>query len=210
MTSWVEGLIESWGALGVALLMFLENIFPPIPSELVLPLAGYRASQGDLSLVMALVAGTAGSVLGVTIWYYLGRWIGMDRLKHFARKRGRLLTLTPQEIDHAADWFGRHGGKAVLLGRLVPAVRTLISIPAGVCGMPLWYFLLLTTLGTAGWSTLLILAGYALGSSFEQVETYVSPVGNVIIGIAVLYYLYRVFTFRRHVARPGEDRAKEH
>ena len=209
MTSWVQGLIESWGALGVALLMFLENIFPPIPSELVLPLAGYRASQGDLSLVMALVAGTIGSVLGVTIWYFAGRWLGMDRLKHFSRKHGRLLTLTPQEIDQAGDWFERHGGKAVLLGRLVPAVRTLISIPAGVCGMSLVRFLVLSTIGTAIWSTVLILAGYWAGSSFDQIQKYVSPVGNVIIAAAVLYYLYRVLTFRRHVARPGEDRAKE-
>ena len=207
MTSWVEGLIESWGALGVAVLMFLENVFPPIPSELVLPLAGYRASQGDLSIVMALIGGTLGSVAGVTIWYYAGRWIGMDRLKLFARKRGRWLTLTPKEIDDAGDWFDRHGGKAVLLGRLVPGIRTLISIPAGVCGMSLRRFLLLTTIGTAAWSTLLIMAGYWLGSSFDQVGAYVSPVGNVIIGGALLYYLYRVVTFRRHVARPGEERA---
>lgn len=205
MTSWVESLIQSWGALGVAFLMFLENIFPPIPSELVLPLAGYRASQGDLSLVVALVAGTIGSVAGVTLWYFAGRLIGTDRLKRFARKHGRWLTLTPQEIDKASDWFARHGGKAVLLGRLVPAVRTLISIPAGVCGMSLGRFLILTAIGTLAWSTLLILAGYALGASFEQVGTYVSPVGNVIIGLAILIYLYRVVTFRKHVKRPEQE-----
>ena len=209
MTSWVQGLIDSWGALGVAVLMFLENLFPPNPSELVLPLAGYRASQGELSIVMTLIAGTIGSVLGVTIWYYAGRWLGMDRLKDFSRKHGRWLTLTPQEIDHAGDWFERHGGKAVLLGRLVPAIRTLISIPAGVCGMSLTRFLILTTIGTAIWSTVLIMAGYWLGSSFSEIQTYVSVAGNVIIAVALLYYLYRVLTFRRHVARPGEDRARE-
>lgn len=202
MTSWVEGMIESWGAAGVALLMFLENIFPPIPSEVVLPLAGYRASQGDLNPVLALAAGIVGSVIGVTIWYYAGRWVGTDRLKSFAQKHGRFLTLTPREIDKVNGWFGKHGGKAVLLGRLVPGIRTLISIPAGVCGMTLRRFLILTTIGTTVWSSMLFVAGYALGSSFDKIQSYVSPVGNVIIGGAVLYYLYRVVTFRRHVPRP--------
>lgn len=201
MTNWIEGLIESWGAFGVALLMFLENIFPPIPSEVVLPLAGYQASKGDLSIVLALIAGIAGSVAGVTIWFYAGRWIGTEGLKRFARKHGRLLTLTPQEIDKVNDWFGEHGGKAVLLGRLVPGIRTLISIPAGVCGMSLRRFLTLTTIGTAIWSTVLMMAGWTLGASFESVQGWVSPVGNVIIGGALLYYLYRVLTFRRSVKR---------
>lgn len=209
MTAWVEGIIESWGAFGVAFLMFLENIFPPIPSELVLPLAGYRATQGDLSLMLALVAGTAGSVFGVTIWYLAGRWLGTGRLKTFARKHGRLLTLTPQDIDKVSDWFGRHGGKAVLIGRLVPGIRTLISIPAGVCGMSLGRFLLLSTIGTAVWSTALILAGFWLGSSFNQVQSYVSPVGNIIIGGATAYYLYRVATFRRHVDTAEEAAARD-
>lgn len=204
MTDWVQKLIEEWGALGVAFLMFLENIFPPIPSEVVLPLAGYRASQDGLSLALALAGGTAGSLLGVTLWYYVGRWIGTRRLKHFARKHGRLLTLTPQEIDKVNDWFDRHGGKAVLFGRLVPGVRSLISIPAGVCGMPWWRFLALSAIGTVTWSAALILAGYWLGKGFEQVGQYVSPAGNIVIGGAILLYLYRVLTFRRHVKRPEQ------
>ena len=204
MTDWVESFIDNWGALGVALLMLLENIFPPMPSEVVLPLAGYRASQGDLSLALALIAGTAGSILGTTLWFYAGRWIGTARLKSFAQRHGRLLTLTPQEIDKVNDWFGRHGGKAVLIGRLVPGVRSLISIPAGVCGMSLRRFLVLTTIGTAVWSTLLIVAGYSLGEGFAKVGDYVSPIGNVVIGGALVIYAYRVVTFRRHVKRPEE------
>jgi membrane protein DedA with SNARE-associated domain len=199
VTAWIEGLIESWGAAGVAVLMFLENVFPPIPSELVLPLAGYKASQGHLSLPLALAAGTIGSLAGVTLWYLAARAVGTAGMKHFAGKHGRLLTLTPGDIDKVNDWFGRHGGKAVLIGRLVPGIRTLISIPAGVCGMSLTRFLLLSAIGTAAWSTLLILAGHTLGKEFDRVENWVSPVGNVVLAGAILYYLYRVITFRRHV-----------
>lgn len=204
MTDWVEKLIGEWGALGVAFLMFLENVFPPIPSEVVLPLAGYRASQDGLSLVLTLVAGTAGSLLGVTLWYYAGRWVGTRRLKRFAAKHGRLLTLTPQEIDKVNGWFDRHGGKAVLFGRLVPGVRSLISIPAGVCGMSRRRFLALSAIGTGAWSAALIVAGFWLGRDFKQIENYVSPAGNIVIGIAIIIYLYRVVTFRKHVKRPEE------
>lgn len=204
MTSWVESMIESWGSFGVALLMLLENVFPPIPSEVVLPLAGYRASQGDLNPFLAVAAGTLGSLVGVTVWYYAGRWVGTEGLKAFAQKHGRLLTLTPAEIDKVDAWFTRYGGRAVLFGRLVPGVRTLISIPAGVSGMTLRRFLVLSTIGTAAWSGLLIAAGWLLGHEFETVQSYVSPVGNVIIGGALAYYLYRVVTFRNEVKRPDE------
>jgi membrane protein DedA with SNARE-associated domain len=201
VTGRIEGIIESWGAFGVAALMLLENVFPPIPSEVVLPLAGYHASQGSLSIVLAPIAGTAGSLAGVSLWYVAGRWVGTDRLKRFASKHGRLLTLTPHEIDKVNDWFRRHGGKAVPIGRLVPGIRTLISIPAGVCGMGFGRFALLTTIGTGIWSTALILAGFGLGESFASIEAYISPIGNVVIGGALVYYAYRVITFRRHVKR---------
>ncbi len=203
MTAWIEGLIESWGAAGVALLMFLENVFPPIPSELVLPLAGYKAAEGHFSLPLALVAGTLGSLAGVSLWYLAARAVGTRGLKRFARRHGRLLTLAPGDIDKVNDWFAQHGGKAVLLGRLVPGIRTLISIPAGVCGMTPWRFLLLSGIGTAAWSTVLIFAGHTLGEEFDRVGEWISPVGNIILGGAFLYYLYRVMTFRRHVDPPA-------
>lgn len=196
MTDWIRSLMEEWGAGGVAVLMFLENVFPPIPSEVVLPLAGYQAAAGDLSLVLALAAGTAGSLAGVTLWYGLARWLGSRGLKRFARRHGRLLTLSADDIDRVNDWFGRHGGKAVLLGRMVPGIRTLISVPAGVCGMPVWKFLLLSGVGTAAWSAALITAGYQLGAEFEQVGKYVSPIGNLVFGVVAVWYLYRVVTWK--------------
>jgi membrane protein DedA with SNARE-associated domain len=201
VTEWIQGLIESWGAAGVALLMFLENLFPPIPSEVVLPIAGYQASQGHLSLPAAVLAGTAGSLAGVTLWYLAGRWLGTGRLKRFARRHGRWLTLTPDDIDKVGEWFGHHGGKAVLVGRMVPGVRTLISIPAGVTGMSPLRFLVLSGVGTAVWSSGLIVAGHALGERFDEVETYLGPVGNAVIAGVVVYYLYRLATFRRRVAK---------
>lgn len=133
-------LISKLGGLGVFLLMFGENLFPPIPSEVILPLAGYTAAQGRGSLPVVIMAGTLGSVAGATLWYYVGRWIGIERLKRFAADHGRWLTLTPEEIDRVDKWFDRYGRWAVLFGRLLPGIRTLISVPAGVTGMALGPF----------------------------------------------------------------------
>ena len=201
MFDWVTGFIESVGYVGIALLMFAENVFPPIPSELIMPLAGFNSANGEMNIVIAIIAGCIGSLAGAVFWYYIGAWIGTDRLKHFARRHGRLLTLTPGEVDQADRWFDRHGGKAVFLGRLVPAVRTLISVPAGISGMHLGPFLLYSTLGTVIWTTFLALCGYWLGSQYEKVQTWIDPVSKAVVAAIVLWYLYRVVTFRRKVAR---------
>ena len=134
MFEWVTEFVKESGYLGVAFLMLLENIFPPIPSELIMPMAGFSAADGELSLPLVIVAGSIGSVTGALIWYYVGRWIGLGHLKSFAGRHGRFLTVTPAEIDRAAEWFGKYCGRSVFFGRLVPAVRTLISVPAGVAG----------------------------------------------------------------------------
>lgn len=196
MFDWITGLIESTGYLGIALLMLLENVFPPIPSELIMPFAGFAAARGDLSLILVILAGTVGSVAGALLWYFVGRWLGGDRIKRFAARHGRWLTLSPDEVDRAQDFFNRHCGKAVVIGRLVPGVRTLISVPAGIVGMGMTRFLLYSTLGTAVWTALLAGAGYLLESGYEQVSGWLNPVTNVILGAAVLWYLYRVVTFK--------------
>lgn len=184
------------GYFGIAALMFLENLFPPIPSEVIMPSAGYSAGQGRLSLWGVIVAGTAGSVAGALFWYYIGKWIGADRLRRWAGRHGRWLTLAPRDIDRVDRWFDRHCGKAVFFGRLVPALRTLISVPAGVFGMGLPRFLLFTTLGTALWTTLLAGAGYLLQGQYRVVADYLNPATNIIVGLAVAAYLYRVATWR--------------
>jgi membrane protein DedA with SNARE-associated domain len=196
MFEWITGLVERGSYWGIALLMLLENVFPPIPSELIMPLAGFTAARGDLSLLGVIVAGSIGSLAGALLWYGIGRWLGLDRLKGFAARHGRWLTLSPEDLDQAQGFFTRHGGKAVLLGRLVPGVRTLISVPAGIVGMPLPSFLLWTGIGTVVWTALLAGAGYLLESQYEAVSAWLGPVSNVIVGAIVVFYLYRVVTFR--------------
>jgi membrane protein DedA with SNARE-associated domain len=193
---WITG-FEKMGTLGIVLLMFAENVFPPIPSELIMPLAGFSAARGELNLLIVILAGSTGSLLGALLWYYIGQKIGAERLERWATKHGRWLTLSAKEVEQSCAWFNRHGGKAVFIGRLIPAVRTLISVPAGIAGMPLGSFLLYSVAGTILWTALLATAGYFLESQYEKVANWMNPISNVVIGLIVLGYLYRVVTFRR-------------
>ena len=177
------------------MLMFLENLFPPIPSEVVMPLSGYTAARGGLSIVGVIVAGTAGSVLGAVFWYYVARWLGEARLKGWTRRHGRWITLGPRDVDRSDRWFDRYGGWVVFFGRVVPTVRTLVAIPAGLFGMNIWFYVLLTTLGSAIWTAALALLGWWLGSSWKSIGTYIDPVTYAIVAAIVVVYIYRVFTF---------------
>jgi membrane protein DedA with SNARE-associated domain len=201
MFDWITSFVDENGYVGVALLMLLENVFPPIPSELIMPLAGYTAAQGQLHIVMVIVAGSIGSALGAFFWYCVGRWLGCERVRRLAGRHGRWLTITPDEVDHARDWFRRHCGKAVFIGRLVPTVRTLISIPAGIAEMGLARFLLYTAAGTMLWTGLLAGAGFLLGAQYQQVSQWLNPVSNVIVGGLVVWYVYRIATFRPEETR---------
>jgi membrane protein DedA with SNARE-associated domain len=196
VSDWITG-FEEMGSLGIAVLMFAENVFPPIPSELIMPLAGFSAARGELDLMIVIIAGSIGSLLGALLWYYIGRKIGAERLERWAAKHGRWLTLSPNEVEQSCAWFNRHGGKAVFIGRLIPAVRTLISVPAGIAGMPLGSFLLYSAAGTILWTALLATAGYLLESQYDKVAHWMNPISNVVIGLVVLGYLYRVVRFRQ-------------
>jgi membrane protein DedA with SNARE-associated domain len=200
VAEWIASFMEKGGYLAVALLMFLENLFPPIPSELIMPLAGYTAEQGDLNVALVIIAGSAGSLAGAVFWYGVARWLGLERLKRFAGRHGRWLTLSPDDIDKADAWFDRHGGKAVCVGRVVPTVRTLISVPAGLSGMTIGRFLVFTSIGTVAWTSILAGAGWMLGSGYEKVGAWINPASNVIVGLILAWYLYRVATFRRKSA----------
>ncbi|MCQ8783937.1 DedA family protein [Mangrovibrevibacter kandeliae] len=206
MDVFVQELMASLGAFGIALLMFLENIFPPIPSELIMPLAGYQAAKGEMSIGTVIVAGTAGSLAGVTPWYYLGKLVGYNRMLKLSARYGRWLTLTPGDVEAAARWFERRGTAAVLFGRLIPTVRTLISVPAGVARMGLPRFLVYSAVGSALWTAALAYAGYGLGQNYAAVEGYVGPVSDAVVVLAVLVYLYRVVTFdpKRRRSASGE------
>ena len=192
MLTWITNLMNSAGYMAITFLMFLENVFPPIPSELIMPLAGYTATQGKLTLIGAIIAGTLGSVLGALPLYFLGKVVGGQRLMEWADKHGKWLTVSGDDIDNARKWFERHGGAAVLIGRLVPGVRSLVSIPAGVAQMNLALFLLYSSIGAALWSSLLAYLGYMLGSNFKQVDKYFGPASYVVLGAIFAFYIYRV------------------
>ena len=196
MSDWIKSIIEGFSYPGIAFLMLLENVFPPIPSELIMPLAGFLSTQGDLSLLGLVIAGTAGSVAGAIVLYYAGRWIGGERLRQWADGHGRWIGLTRADLDKSDKWFRRHGAKTVLLGRVVPGVRSLISIPAGVSGMDLRVFLAYTTAGSVVWTSLLAYAGRLLGRNYEQVEHVIGPISTAVVVGIVLTVVIRAYRLR--------------
>lgn len=197
MFDWITGFVDSAGYVGIAFLMFLENVFPPIPSELIMPLAGYEAANGDLNIVLVVIAGTVGALAGALMWYYIGLWVGTDRLKTWAGRHGRWLTMSRKDVEKADRWFDRYGGFAVLVGRLIPTVRTFISVPAGLSEMTLAKFLFYTSIGTTVWTAILTFAGYALGGQYEQVSQWMNPVSTGVVVVIAAVYLYRVVTFKK-------------
>ena len=199
MGQWIQQLVDQLGYLGVAVLMFAETVFPPLPSEVIMPLAGLRASRGALSLPGVVAAGAAGAMAGNLCWYAVARMLGIERLHGLVDRHGRWLTLEWQEVERAKTWFHGHGGPFVCIGRIVPTVRSVVSIPAGLVRMPLGPFLLWSTIGTTAWTATLAAAGYLLGQRYGAVERYVGPVSTAIIIALVLWYAWRVATWgRRH------------
>ncbi|TMR93814.1 DedA family protein [Nonomuraea basaltis] len=182
MTDWLVGLMETLGAPGAGLAIALENLFPPLPSEVILPLAGFTASRGDMGLLDVLVCTTLGSVIGALTLYWIGALLGRDRVLAIAAK---LPLVKASDIEKTEAWFGRHGRKTVFFGRMIPLFRSLISVPAGVERMPLPTFTLLTTVGSLIWNTAFVLAGYFLGENWSLVETYVGIGSNVVIALVV-------------------------
>lgn len=185
-------IMEKLGAPGAGIAVALENLFPPLPSEVILPLAGFTASQGNMNLVAAIVWTTIGSVVGAIALYGVGAGLGMDRTVALA---ARLPLLKVQDIDRTADWFDRHGSKAVFFGRMIPIFRSLISIPAGVQRMAIVKFLALTATGSLLWNTAFILAGYLLGENWTVIGTYVETATYAVAGIVAVAVL--VFIVRR-------------
>ena len=183
LTGWVASVIESLGEVGVGLLVALENLIPPIPSEVVLSLAGYLASQGRVNLVLVTIAATIGSVLGALALYWLGYSVGEERLRRWL---DRIPLVDADDLDTADRWFERHAKSAVLFGRMAPVVRSLVSIPAGANHMPLGQFTLLTAIGSGVWNTLFVGGGYALGSRWQRLEQYSSYVNYAIIAFFVV------------------------
>lgn len=191
---WIEQIMTTLGYPGIALIMLVENLFPPIPSELVMPLAGFLIASGTFTFAGAIIAGTLGSVLGAVCLYYIGLFAGERLVRPFIRSYGRWFLLDEGDLDKTLDVFKRHGDIMVFTGRIIPLIRSLISLPAGMNRMPLPRFLLLTTLGSALWTTLLTVAGYILGANWEAVVGFISQYQKVVlaaIAIGVIYFVVR-------------------
>jgi membrane protein DedA with SNARE-associated domain len=201
IAGWAVTLMESLGAPGAGLAVALENLFPPLPSEVILPLAGFTASQGEMSLAGAIFWTTLGSVLGATALYYVGALLGRDRTRAIA---ARLPLVKTSDIDRTEAWFARHGTKAIFFGRMIPLFRSLISIPAGIERMPLPTFLTLTALGSVIWNTVFIMAGYLLGESWWRVEEYAGILQKVVIAAVVVAVVWFVAVrLRRKIKSPN-------
>lgn len=196
----IQSLIQTLGYPGVALIMFIENLIPPIPSEFVMPFSGFLVAEGELSFIGVLLAGTAGAIIGALFLYYLSQWLGEERVRAWTANYGRYLLFTEAEFDEVMETFKEHGERWVFFARLVPGVRSLISIPAGLQQMSMLKFLLYTFLGTLLWNTILAGAGILLGQNWQRVLDFVQTYERVLwllLLLGIAYYLYSRWRMRK-------------
>lgn len=198
IAAWAVSLMETLGGLGAGVAIAAENLFPPLPSEIILPLAGFAAAQGTLGLVEVLIWTTVGSVVGALALYGIGAWLGRRRMYAIAQ---RMPLIKVEDVERTEAWFEKHGSKAVFFGRMIPIFRSLISIPAGVERMPLLKFTLLTTAGSAIWNTIFVLAGFYLGANWHIVEDYAGIFQKVVIAVVVIAVVTWIFIRVRQLRR---------
>ncbi|HEX6291533.1 MAG TPA: DedA family protein [Herpetosiphonaceae bacterium] len=190
---WIQRIIEGLGYPGIVLVMAAENIFPPIPSELVMPLAGFMAREGTFNIFAVIVAGMLGSVIGALVLYWFGAWANETVIRRFVRRWGRYAFISENDLDVSLGYFNRHGELVIFFGRLIPIIRSLISIPAGMDRMPLSKFLLYTVLGTTIWSAILSYAGWLLQANWQLVLGYVKQYEHLVlalVALGVVVFLY--------------------
>ncbi|WP_122901607.1 DedA family protein [Acinetobacter sp. B51(2017)] len=195
LTAWIIGIMERLGYLGIALLMFLDNVFPPIPSEIIMPSAGYSASQGSLTLIGVILAGSLGSMLAAALLYWIGYQFSHAAIFRFVDRYGKYLFIKSDDVKKSLAWFEQYGHRIVFFGRMVPAVRSLISVPAGMSRMPFWKFMLFSSLGTIIWTTFLACVGFYFGENQALMQQIFNQVGYVILGIVLL--IIAVIFYRR-------------
>lgn len=196
MNDWITHFVEDGGYLGIALLMVLENVFPPIPSELIMGLGGIAVAHGKMEVLPLMVAGTLGSTLGNWFWFAVGRALGYERLRPLVARYGRWLTMDWVDVEAMVRFFGRHGQWVVFAVRFSPVMRTMISLPAGLARMGQARFVVFTLAGTAVWNALLVWAGWQLGQNFGQVEAYTGPVALASMALIAAWYGWRVLTWK--------------
>ena len=198
LATWMTNVIETLGYPGLTILVALENLFPPIPSEVILPLAGFLTGQGRFSFVLVLISSTLGSLIGALILYAIGMGLGQAGIRRFFERYGHLALITPEDLTRAEDWFDRWGPVAVFTGRLVPVVRSLVSIPAGYRRMPLVQFVPLTIFGSLLWNGALVSLGWAFGENWHAIEEYVGVLQYVVVAVVAILVLRFAWTRLRH------------
>ncbi|GAA2075631.1 DedA family protein [Microbacterium hatanonis] len=203
LADWTVSLMEVIGPAGAGAAIALENLFPPLPSEVVLPMAGLTASRGSFTLAEALIWTTLGSVVGAFVLYGIGAWLGAARLRRIAEW---MPLMKGDDVDRTVAWFQKHGWAAVFFGRMIPIFRSLISIPAGVSRMPLWKFGLLTAAGSAVWNTIFVMAGFLLGENWHVIEQYADILQYVVIAVAVAAVVWFVVVRVRTIVRDRRER----
>lgn len=186
----------NWGYWGVFLLMVLENVIPPVPSEAIMSMGGIAVAKGQMNFAVLVAVGTAGTVLGNLFWWEIGRRLGYKRLRPLVDRWGRWLTMDWHEVERLKSYFDRWGGPTVLIFRFMPIGRTLISIPAGLMHMPFWRFVGYTAAGSIVWNVILVSVGYGLGKGVEDIDHWVAPVVTAIVVSIVILYLWRVVTWK--------------
>ena len=196
MTQWFLETLEHWGYLGIFLWMALENIIPPIPSEVIMGFAGIAVAHGKLDFAGVMIAGTLGSTLGNYFWYWIGRYVPLQRLRPFVERNGRWLTVEWDDVERIDRFFFRHGQWLIFVMRFMPFGRSIISLPAGVSNMPQWKFIVWTLAGTAIWNLFLTGAGYWLGANFREAERWTGPAAAVLLAAITVFYLWRVITWK--------------
>ncbi|WP_374294875.1 DedA family protein [Sphingomonas sp.] len=201
MTDFILNLIAWGGYFGIFLLMALENVVPPVPSEVIMGLGGMAVARGDMAMIPLILWGTLGTTAGNYFWYYIGRHIGYERFRPFVDRHGRWLTMEWEDVERLHRFFVKHGQWVVFVFRFMPAFRTIISLPAGMTRMPLWRFLVWTFAGSTIWNAILAYAGLLLGSRFEVLDRYVGPAAVALTVMIIIGYIWRVITWKSRAGR---------
>ena len=200
MENWITQFMEQYGYLGVFLMIALENVFPPIPSEIILPFGGFMTTYTSMTVPGVVIASTAGSVVGAMILYGIGLLLDVERLEKIIDRFGHILRITKEDVHKADAWFDKYGIWTVLFCRMVPLIRSLISIPAGMSNMKFWLFIAFTTVGTLIWNIILVSVGAALGDNWDRITEFMDVYSNIayaIIGLGIIIFLVYFFNKKR-------------
>lgn len=206
---WSEKIMMAMGYPGIFLIMLLECIFPPIPSEVIMPLAGFLVSQGEFNVWLVMLSGTLGSLVGALILYWLGAWADEAILRSWVRRHGKWIQVNEKDIDRVEEWFGKHGQSVIFFGRMIPIIRSLISIPAGMERMPMWKFILYTVLGSILWNLLLTFGGMALGENWQKIISWLDTYQNIVLIILVVLFVAFLLWLARRIYKAHNVRKNE-